>query len=193
MAKAESADPVTEDITLAQVLDRLAAIQEANQQVQKAQLKQTAPRSNTRHPGISVFNPQGQKDCPMPELKCEVHMPFPQRPADHGMDWEEVELMNLLEPGVYPVELNDGSVIRINVAGKKNHISNEIESLTWSGPPDPDTGHPTPLFNNTNKMLFPSLRGMLRQMLGEKADGVMTQATRTRKTKAGELPVSVGE
>jgi hypothetical protein len=120
-------------------------------------------------------------------------MPFQQKPGLHGMDWEEVELMNLIEPGIYPVELNDGSVLKINVIGRKNHITGEVESMTFSGPIDPDTNHPTPLFNNTNKMLFPSLRLMLRQMLGDKADGVMTQATRTRKVKAGELPVSVGE
>ena len=193
MAKIDTTPQTNEEPTMAQVLARLASIQEANQQVQKAQLKQTAPRSNTQGPKISVFNPQGEKDYPMPELKCEVNMPFPQRPSLHGMDWEEVELMNLIDPGIYKVELNDGSVVTVNVIGRTNHATGATESLNFSGPMDPDTGHPTPLFTNTNKLLFPSLRNILRQMLGEKAEGVMTMASRVRKIKAGELPVSVGE
>ena len=190
MAKTEA---TPDELTMAQVMARLVAIQESNNLVQKAQLKQTAPRSNQQHPKVSVYNPQGDKDYPMPALKCDVHMPFPQRVNDHGMDWEEVELMNLLEPGTYKVELNDGAVVTVNVIGRKNHATGIVESMSWSGPIDPDTGHPTPLFTATNKLLFPSLRNMLRQMLGDTAEGVMTQATRTRKVKAGELPVSVGE
>lgn len=179
--------------TMAQVMARLADIAEANQQVQKAQLKQTAKKSNTAGPAISVFNPRGEKDFPMPELQCEVNMPFLQKPGMHGMDREEVELMNMIVPGEYPVELNDGSIISVNVIGRKNHATNKIESMTFSGPIDPDTHHPTPLFTAQNKQQFPSLRNMLRQMVQDKALGIMTIVTERQKVSAGELAVSVGE
>jgi len=192
--KPKDDETLPDEPTMAQVLARLAAIQEGNQQVQKAQLKQTAPRSNQSGPKISVFNPRGEKDFPMPSLKCEVHMPFPQTPQTHGMDREEVELMNHVVPGEYPVELNDGSIVKINVVGRKNHATGQIESMTFSGPIDPDTHHPTPLFTASNKQQFPPLRSMLRQMISEEAAaGVLTIAAERRKVASGELEISRGE
>lgn len=188
----ETASPT--EPSMAQVMDRLADIAEASQQVQKAQLKQTAPRSNQTGPRISIFNPRGEKDFPMPTLKCEVNMPFPQTPNAHGMDREEVELMNQVVPGEYPVELNDGSVLKINVIGRKNHATGAIESMTFSGPIDPDTHHPTPLFTTSNRQQFPPLRSILRQMVSEETSaGVLTIASERRKVATGELSVSRGE
>ena len=204
-------DPIKDDDepTMAQVLARLAQIQENNNQVQRLQLKQTAPRSNTQPHGISVFNPRGQKDFPMPRLKCEVLMPFSQKPEGHGLDREEVELMNLVEPGVYEVALNDESTLKICVVGRRNRATDEIEQLTFSGPTDPDSGQPTPLWTKSNKQQFPPLRTMLRQIVGEAADRVMPMKTEVKKVAqfvaaktpeqqqaalhAGALPVSLGE
>lgn len=179
--------------TMAQVMARLADIAEENQRVSKAQLKQTAKKSNTAGPGISAFNPRGEKDFAMPELQCEFNMPFLQKPGMHGMDREEVELINQLVPGEYAVELNDASSISVNVIGRKNHATGKIESMTFSGPIDPDTHHPTPLYTAQNKQQFPSLRNMLRQMVQDKALGIMTIVTERQKVSAGELAVSVGE
>ena len=195
--------------TMAQVMDRLARIQEASNQVHRQQLKQTAPKSNTQGPGISVFNPRGQKDFPMPRLKCEVLMPFSQKPEGHGLDREEVELLNLVEPGIYNVELNDDSTIKVCVIGRKNRATDQLDLLTFSGPIDPDTGHPTPLWTASNKQQFPPLRVLLRQIVGEAADAVLPIATERKKVAqflaattpeqqqaallAGALPVSLGE
>ena len=167
---AETGEP---EITLAQVLDRLAAIQEGNQRVQREQLKQTASKSKARAPNISPYNPRGEKDYPMPELKCTIHMPFRQRPADHGLDREEVELFNLLQPGNYRVTLNDESTLTIAVVGRINRATGKIEEMYISGPLDPDSGQHTPLFTKETKQLFPGLRTMLREMLGEAADDVL--------------------
>ncbi len=149
-------------------LDKLAKIAENSQRVQAAQLKQTAPRSNAQGPRISPYNPRGDKDYPMPTLKCEMHMPFPQTPALHAFDREEVELINLVEPGKYAIELNDGSVRYIVLNGRRNRLTGHVDSIQWQGEPDEDSGHPTPLFTGHNKQEYPSLKIMLRQMLGEK-------------------------
>lgn len=149
-------------------LDKLAAIAENSQRVQAAQLKQTAPRNNAQGPRTSPYNPRGEKDYPMPTLKCEMHMPFPQSPAMHAFDREEVELINLVEPGKYAIELNDGSVRYIVLNGKRNRLTGRVDSIRWEGEPDEDSGHPTPLFTGHNKQEYPGLKIMLRQMLGEK-------------------------
>jgi hypothetical protein len=153
--------------TQSQILANLAEIAKQQHQVQKAQLKQTAPKSNQAGPKRSHFNPQGEKDYPMPELKCIVHMPFPQRPGLHGMDWEEVELMNLVRPGEYLIELNDGMLTALVITGRMNHESGKLEEMLWSGRRDPDSGHPTPFFTSSNRSQFPPLRVILRQVLGD--------------------------
>ena len=204
-------DPIRDDDepTMAQVLARLAQIQENNNQVQRLQLKQTAPRSNTQSHKISVFNPRGEKDFPMPRLKCEVLMPFSQKPEGHGLDREEVELMNLVEPGVYEVGLNDDSMIKVCVIARKNHATDQIEQLAFSGPLDPETGQRTPLWTSSNKQQFPPLRTILRQIVGEAADRVMPMKVEVKKIAqflaaktpeqqqtalhAGALPISLGE
>ncbi len=172
MAKEKAIDTVvTEEageVTLAQALAMLAKIQQGSQDVQLKQLKQTAPKSNTQHPKISVFNPRGDKDFPMPDLKCEVNAPFPLRPGQHGLDREEVELVNLTMPGAYHVELNDGSIQEVLITGRVNKATGKVDSMRWSGPLDEDTGHPTPLFTTETRQRFPALRVMLRQILGDR-------------------------
>lgn len=155
--------------TMAQVMARLADIAAANNRVQSQQLKQTAPKSNTRGPATSPYNPRGQKDYPMPELKCMHMMPFEQKPSLHGLDREEVELINLLRPGKYTIEMNDGALKTVVLNGKINRITGDVESIRWEGEPDPDSGHPSPLFTGHNKQEFPSLRVIMRQMLGQKS------------------------
>ena len=156
------------------ILDRFAGIQESQTRVARDQLKQTRRRSNDSGPARSVFNPRGQKDYPMPELKCEVTMGFQQKPGLHGLDREEVELLNLLQPGQYPITLNDDSEVIVCVVARSNRATNVIESMTLSGPLDPDTGQYTALFTQSNKQQFPALRVMLRDMLGAAAVPVMT-------------------
>lgn len=155
--------------TMAQVMARLTEILAGGQQVQRAQLKQTAPKSNTRGPATSPYNPRGEKDYPMPELACLHLMPFEQKPSLHGLDREEVELINMVKPGKYTVEMNDGGLRTIFLNGKVNRLNGRVEQIRWEGEPDPDSGHPSPLFTGHNKQEFPALRVILRQMLGQKS------------------------
>ena len=154
--------------TMAQVMARLADLQAMALNVQRGQLKQTAPKSNTRGPGTSPFNPRGEKDFPMPALNCIHLMPFEQKPNMHGMDREEVELINLITPGKYTIEKNDGVTFTIFLNGRMNRLTGKVEQIQWSGEIDPDSGHPTPLFTGHNKQEFPSLKIILRQMLGQR-------------------------
>lgn len=150
-------------------LEKLATIAEHSQKVQQAQLKQTAPRSNAQGPRTSAYNPRGEKDFPMPELKCLMMMPYEQKPGLHALDREEVELVNLVEPGKYMVEMNDGAVRPILLVGKRNRVTGHVDQIIWQGELDEDSGHPTPLFSGHNKQEFPSLKIILRQMLGQKS------------------------
>lgn len=169
MAKEKIADePQTTEDRLAAALEALARIQLGNQDVQRKQLKQTAPRSNSATPKISAFNPRGEKDNPMPELKCEINHPYPSRPHLHGLTREEVELWNLMVPGAYMVELNDGTLQPVLVTGAINRATGETMSMTMGGPIDEDTGQPTPLFTDENKQRFPSIATYTRQMLGDR-------------------------
>lgn len=198
MAKEPTAKTeTTEDVTLASVLARLVEIQAASQTTQQAQLKQTAPRSNASGPKISVFNPRGEKDFPMPTLKCEIEAAFPMTPSLHALDREEVELFNLLEPGEYQIEMLDGTVQPVNVVGQKNGITGAWEKLALRGHRDPDTGKYVALFTHTNKQTFPAMRLLLRQILGDKANGVMPIKEEQRRVALPaddprHLPVSLG-
>jgi hypothetical protein len=134
----------------------------------------------------------------MPALKCEVYCPWKESPTYHHLDREEVELFNLLEPGEYTIELNDGSPCSVVVVGVKNHDTGSLEKMTLAGPKDPDTGHYSGLFTAERKQLFPSLKAMLRQMIGDAADGVMTMRQEVTRialppTDPQHLPVSLGE
>lgn len=200
MAK-DRTDGVDDNVTLAQVLDRLARITEENHAlqsqahlVQREQLKQTRRKSNQSAPLASVFNPRGEKDFPMPRLKCDVWMPFPQRPELHGMDREEVELMNLLIDDVsekllakqapeYAVELNDDSTVTLCIDPIFNRTTRQLERIRWCGPTDPDTRMPTPFFTTENRQQFRSLRALLRHILGDKALGVMPMKVEYQKVK----------
>src|SRR5678815_4175568 len=116
----KSTPPVKEKTLEERMLDfqeRQLRIQEAQVKVQEQQLKQTEDKNKKSPAAVSVFNPQGQKDHPMPALKCEVWMPWQQTPALHAFTWEEVELLNQIagrlerkENGTFKIELNNGDV-----------------------------------------------------------------------------------
>lgn len=192
MAKETQTTELPAEPTMAQVLAFMAKIQADAQVVQREQLKQTKEKSNKASPKISVFNPQGEKDYPMPRLKCDVFVPWRNTPEMHGFDWEEVELFNLLEPGEYPVELNDGAVITVNVVGVRNSLNGKIEKMSLFGMRD-EEGRYSGLFTNENKQQFPSLKMMLRQMIGESASSVLSMQKRRALVADGKLPISVGE
>lgn len=182
---------------MASVLALMASILKSNNETQQAQLQQTKRRSNLNGPHISAFNPRGQKDYPMPELKCEIHAPWQIKPGIHGLDREEVELFNLLEPGIYPIELTDGSRRVVSVVGSTNTITGKLEQMVLAGAYDPGTKQHGALFTKEDKQLFPSLKQMLRQMLGDAATGVMSKLEEQRRIALPaddprHLAVSVG-
>lgn len=183
--------PTAAEPTMAQVLARMAEIMASNQEVQKAQLKQTARKSNDAVPLASPFNRRGDKDFPVAPLKCEIYAPWKMTPELHSLTREEVELFNLLEPGPYPIDLVDGTTVICNVVGVRNANTGALEKMSLMGAKD-DDGHYGSLFNNDNKQQFPSLIVMLRQMIGDPAAAVMTTRKEYDLIKSGALPISVG-
>jgi hypothetical protein len=78
------------------IQERQLALQEQSIGVQKEQSRQTRRRSNQAGALRSPFNPRGDKDFPMPQLKCEMWIPYKiTDPHQGGLTREEVELLNL--------------------------------------------------------------------------------------------------
>lgn len=202
MAKETEKEP-----TMAEVMAMFADIQKQNLENQKAQigvqqeqLKQTKKRSNVSPPMISCFNPQGEKDYPMPRLKCEVWMPWIEHPNYHGNTWEEVELLNLIEPGEYTVTLNDGTPAVCNVLGIRHQSTGKLTKMEFVGQID-DRGNYSGFFTKERKSIAPGKVLMLREMLEQKGidhSQVLSMKERERRTKLPatderRLAVSVGE
>lgn len=185
--------------TLASVLALLAKIQGDNVAVSKEQLRQTRRRSNQQGALRSPFNPRGEKDFPLPDLKCEMWMPFKvDNPHVGGLDREEVELLNLLESGEFTIEMNDGSSQKVCVVAVQNIETGKLFKLSLMGPRDEEGRH-TGLFTREKLQRFPPLKAMLRQLISEeKAASVMTMREEVRRihlpdTDPKYLPVSIGE
>lgn len=165
----------------ADLQERQLVVQEAAAGVQAAQLKQTAPKSNAAGPKISAFNLRGEKDFPMPALKCEVVAPFASTPTLHAYTREEVELLNQIEPGVYEVELADQSVATLNVVGTKNSQSGALERLEFVGMYDEATRGYASFYTKERKQIIPPLTVMLRQILGDAAQDVLTMREEAKR------------
>lgn len=175
----------------AAMLEEMKAARDIAPQAQAQAFAKINDPSNKSAPLISVLNPRGEKDFPMPRLKCEIWAPWRSRPEDHGLDREEVELFNLLEPGEYVIELVDGSQQKVVVLATRHAITGAYTRLTLSGPLS-DEGKPTPLFTAEIKDRFPAMRLMLRDILGDKAKDVMTMKQEVKLVADGTLAVSVG-
>lgn len=194
---AKQTDETTEP-TMASVMDKLANIALANNSVQREQLKQTKRRSNQFAPLTSPMNYRGEKDYPMAPLKCPMYIPHKVDEANiGGLTREEVDLLNLVEPGDYFIEMNDGDRQAVCVVGYRSSTTNELYRMDFMGPRDEEGKH-TGLFTHDRRNRFPSFRMLLRQILGEKADGVMTMAEEKRRVRLPEtdpqhLPISIGE
>lgn len=163
----------------------IAALTKAQADAPKAQAEALAKIQNPSNiipTGISVFNPRGIKlsDYEMPRLKCEIHAPWRIHPEFHGLDREEVELFNLLEPGEYMVTLTDDSRAKVTVKVIKNDTTGVLEKM-----------HLVTNWTEEHKGKYPSMRKMLREMIGAKANAVMTIAREHELIKSGELSVSV--
>lgn len=199
MAKTDSTTEPAAEPSLASVLAMLAKIQGDNVAVSKEQLRQTRRRSNQAGALRSPFNPRGDKDFPMPDLQCEMWIPYKiTDPHIGGLDREEVELLNLLTPGDYVIEMNDGATQQVSVVGTRDNASGKLFKLELKGPRDEDGQH-TGLFIKERRQQFPSLKSMLRQIIGEeKAASVLSMKEEARRIllpldDPKHLAISIGE
>lgn len=131
---------------------------------------------------VSHFNPRGEKDFPMPALKCEFHAPWKIHPAYHGLDREEVELFNLLEPGEYTVQGNDEAPLKLRIIARTNDATGAVERMDFK----------CDQFTAEHKgQRLPAMRAILRDILGDKAAGVRPMTEERKLIATGKLAVSV--
>lgn len=191
------AEPTMKDLMAMFLQTRLA-----DQEISRAQLKQTKPPSNKQAPGISEFNPQGEKDYPMPALAFDVLAPWPmQKGRFHPLTVEEVTLMNRVTPGEVLLELTDDTTVPCSIIATKNATTGKIERLALMGARDPDSNSYGTLFSKERRHLIPSMVKVLHQILdqqGTSYDDVLTMAQIKRRIALPaddpqRLLVSVGE
>lgn len=132
-------------------------------------IRKSQDPSNMFAPDMSVFNPRGERDFPRPQLKCRMFLPW--EAERESLTREEIELLNLLEPGEFFIRRNDESRMMVDIKATINPNSGKFDRLLMNS----ETG-----FNNDYHWLVPPLRHMLRQILRQRpatakaADAVMT-------------------
>lgn len=151
----------TESALFAAAMNRMA---EALERVSEGQLKGSklvadatirAQRpSNEFAPKISVFNLRGEKDFPKDKLKCRMLIPW--EAEEDSLTREEVELLNLMQPGEYIVVRNDRTKVKLYCRVSTN-LDSDVPALLI-------INHDT-AFNNDYHRMMPPLTEVLRQML----------------------------
>lgn len=140
--------------------------------------------------GRSVFNRRGlllpEDIYKKPALKCIMMIPW--LVEWESINREEVELLNLLQPGEYVLSRVDRTKIRVTV-----HVDYKVDNVT---PSRLIMNHET-AFNNDNKDLMPALTDWLRMILKQHdpetrslAAAVMSDEEEEALIEAGELSVS---
>lgn len=130
-------------------------------QSQAKAMKQALRPENERAPGVSVFNPQGERDHPKDELTCAMFwVGFPL--DKETLLPEELRLMNLLAAQTeahggksYKVTRADGDLMKVEVEGDTN-AEGKLRRLMVNFPCKDSMRHN-----------LPSMTAMLREMLGE--------------------------
>lgn len=154
---------------LVTVMEKVVAGQAAATEATAAAVRRNQDPSNVHAPGVSVFNPRGERDYPRPRIKFRAFLPW--EAEWESMTREEIELVNLLESGDYYVRRNDESRVKLTIRTSDNPNTGEIERLLMNT----DTA-----FNNDYAYLMPPLRSILRQVLSQRphtkaaAEEVMT-------------------
>lgn len=169
---------------LADAFEKLTSAQREIADGNTKTLRQIHKPSNDNPPLIGPFNLRGDKDFPRPQPKCKIITPWT---VPHEMSLctrEEIELLNLLEPGEYLVRRTDGTRITLKVTGLKKLGSDEYDVIT--------VNHPT-AFKNEEQRLTPPLTDILRQMckakphLHAQAQAVLTMDEEEALILAGKL------
>jgi len=193
----ESAEPTMKEL-MAMLLESRKVDQDLNRQA----LKQSRPPSNKRGPEISAFNPQGQKDYPMPDLAFDVLAPWPMTKGRyHPLTVEEVTLMNRVRPGEVIIELSDDTSVHCSIIATKNMTTGKIERIAFMGARDPDTNGYSTLFSKERRHLMPSMLKILHQVLDQQSTDYSDVPTMAQIVKRialpvddpQHLPVSIGE
>lgn len=190
------------------ILERQLAIQEQQADNQREsnrlaaeQAKQTR-QPNKRGPEISVFNPQGNKDYPMPELAFDVLAPWPMSKGKfHPLTVEEVTLMNLVKPGEVKLSLLDDTTVPCSIIASKNGTTGQIERIAFMGARDADNNGYVTLFSKERRHQIPTMINLLHQILDQQGTDyseilTMKQINARIALPEGDpnrLPVSVGE
>lgn len=121
-------------------------------------IRRSQDPSNMFAPDVSVFNPRGERDHPRPNLACPMFLPW--EAEKESLTREEIELLNLLEPGEFYVRRNDESKILVTIKTTTNPNTGKHDRLLMNS----ETG-----FNNDYHWLIPPLRQTLRQILNQRA------------------------
>jgi len=184
--------PVTMENVLAALVVALQQIASGQVNSQKAATealdmaaRQQQP-DNKFAPGISDYNPQGDREYPRPSLKCPMFLPW--EAEQESLTFEEIELLNLLEDGEYTVKRNDGVKIGVTIKIKVNR----------NGTPDVLMMNSEAAFNEEHHWMMPGLTVILRQVLDSRpntriaAAKVLSMDMRVAMVASKELPVSVG-
>ncbi len=185
---------VAPDADLSGIMDRLSTALErvSEAQVEGAKLIASETRrahrpSNEVVPQISVYNRRGEKDFPKPPLKCLMMLPW--LAEWESLTREEIQLLNLLEPGEYRMRRIDNSVVMVHIEVTMNYDGTKPSRLLLN--------HDT-AFNNDNFRLVPPLNDFLRSLLkqhpsaiAEAARQVMSDEEEAMLIEMGDLSVSV--
>jgi hypothetical protein len=173
---------------LAEALERVSSAQTEGAKLIAAETRRAHRPSNEVVPQRSVLNLQGERDFPKPKLKCVMMIPW--LVDQDSVTREEVQLLNLLQPGEYVVSKMDGTKVKVSV-----RIDYGLDEIT----PSRLLMNNETAFNNDNQRWVPPLAMMLRQMLGQHKDSSIVASSRAVLTmdeeaaliEAEKLPVSV--
>jgi hypothetical protein len=173
--------------TLGSAMARIAESNIKGSEQIAAEMRRSQRPSNEIVPMRSVFNQRGVllDDNHKPPLKCIMFIPW--MAEWDSLTREEVELLNLLEPGEYRVTQNDGEEYRITIKAEFNLDGKTMSRLLMN--------HPT-AFTQENFRKQAPLRMMLREII-EQIPGskpllaaVLTEKEEAAMIAAGQLAVS---
>ena len=178
---------------LSAALARVSETQLEGSRIIAAETRRAHRPSNEVVPQVSVFNRRGvtlPADATGPRkapLKCTMMLPW--IAEWESLTREEVDLLNLLEPGEFLIRRADQSKVRVIVT-----LSYHVDGHT---PSTLVLTHET-AFNNDNFRLAPPLATMLRQILKQSspavaraANQVLTDEEEEALIEAGELAIAV--
>lgn len=192
-AIAAKSAPASEDsnaiAVLTQALARMTDSQMEGAKLIALETRRAARPSNEVIPNVSVFNRRGTMlgdEYQKPKLKCKMLLPW--EAEDESMTREEVELLNLMEAGIYTIHRIDRSKITVTV-----QVQYGVDNIS---PTHLVMQHDT-AYNNDNFRLMPPFADMLREMLRQHdrsiaqiAKAVLTDEEEEALIEAGELSVS---